>query len=123
MSRGTKLYQAAGSPLIQGRSRLQRPWWQPLAGAVAAGVAWPWLTILPMEVADSNRAGIGAALAETLRTWVSGLPILLPAVLVGAAIGVTLAGAWGFRHRWLVGTIGGVGVWYAALVVVGLLGR
>jgi len=121
VSRGTKLYQAPGSPLIQGRSRLERPWWQPFAIAVAIGIVWPVITMLPLEIADTERTRLGATFLEILRIWASGLLILVPSVLVGAAIGVTLAGMWGMRHRWLGGAVAAIGLWYAVLVVVGLV--
>jgi len=93
--KGTKLWQAAGSPIIQGRSRRQRPSWQLWLPA--------WL--------------VSAA-------FVAGLVILAPAVsggfpwaaawgivggLFGALAGVEVTRAMGWRFPLLWGAVIGIG--------------
>lgn len=122
MARGTKLFQAPGSPLIQGRSRLQRPWWQPYLISVVLGLAWPVVSLVPVELAsEEGHAGTGELVVDVLTRWVANLPILVPAVLVGAAVGLLVSGGWGIRHRWISGTVGAVSAWYLALTLVALL--
>ncbi|MBE0417043.1 MAG: hypothetical protein IBX63_04700 [Coriobacteriia bacterium] len=123
MARGTKLFQAPRSPLIQGRSRTQRPWWQPYLVSVALGLAWPVASLFPVEfAAQEDTAGVGDLLSDVLVKWFEGLPVLVPAVLLGAAAGVMVAGGWGIRYRWIPGMVGAVSAWYLALVLLALFG-
>ena len=122
MSQGTKLFQQPGSPLIQGRSRTRRPWWQPYLIAVALGLMWPFASQVPHLAAESETAGLAEAVVTVFEAWVDGLLVLVPSVLVGAIAGVWIANAWGVRRRWLAGAAGAVGAWYAALVLLGLFG-
>jgi hypothetical protein len=122
VARGTKLFQAPGSPLIQGRSRAQRPWWQPYVVSVALGLAWPIVSIFPVELAAHGDASeVGALLSDVLAAWIESLPVLVPAALIGASLGVLVGGMWGIRHRWIPGAIGAVSAWYLALVLVALV--
>jgi hypothetical protein len=122
VARGTKLFQAPRSPLIQGRSRAQRPWWQPYLVSVALGLAWPIVSIFPVELAaQGDTAEIGKLLSDVVAAWIEGLPVLVPAVLLGAALGVLIGGTWGIRLRWIPGAIGAVSAWYLALVLVALV--
>jgi hypothetical protein len=122
VARGTKLFQAPGSPLIQGRSRAQRPLWQPYLISLALGFAWPVISIFPVELAaQGDTARVGELLSDVLVAWSESLPVLVPAVLAGAALGVLISGIWGIRHRWIPGAIGAVSAWYLALVLVALV--
>lgn len=122
MARGTKLFQAPRSPLIQGRSRMQHPWWQPYVVSVTFGLAWPVASLFPVELAARDAAaGAGVLLSNVVAAWLASLPVLVPAVLLGAAVGVLVAGGWGIRHRWIPGTVGAMSAWYLALVLVALI--
>lgn len=123
MARGTKLFQAPGSPLIQGRSRTARPWWQPYLVAVGLGLLWPVASQTPLMYADPEMRfdHVGELFLTAAFLWLEALTILLPAVLVGAAIGVSVATGWGWKQRWVAGSVGAIAAWYAALVLIGIL--
>lgn len=118
MAKGTRLFQAPRSPLIQGRSRLRRPWWQPYAVAVAIGLGWPLVAFAAAALAASG-AGQGSSrvLAEAALAWLRSLSLLVPAVMTGGAAGIIAGTVWGVRRRWLAATIAAVGTWYLALGV------
>ncbi len=122
MARGTRLFQAPRSPLIQGRSRRARPTWQPYLVALGIGLVWPVASSLPHEISAAGRDGLAQALSRSADAYLSGLPVLAPSVALGAALGVWVGGMWGARFRWFPGAVGAIGTWYAALVIIGLLG-
>ncbi len=97
-----------------------RPWWQPYVVSVVLGLAWPVASSFPHEMAETGREGFALALRGSLVSWAEGLAVLVPAVIVGAAIGVALGGMWGTKFRWVPGALAAIGTWYAALVLVGL---
>ncbi|HET6498749.1 MAG TPA: hypothetical protein VFH17_06845 [Coriobacteriia bacterium] len=118
MARGTRLFQAPRSPLIQGRSRLRRPWWQPYAVAVAVGLVWPLVAFVASALAESGAGqGPGGLLWDAVTEWLGCLPVLAPVVIVGAAAGVAAGTVWGVRRRWLAGTVVAVVCWYLVLAV------
>jgi hypothetical protein len=92
--KGTKLWQAAGSPIIQGQSRRQRPSWQQWlpAWAVVSACALGLLYAFPTLAGGSKWA----------------LPSALVGALLGALIGVEVSRAMGWRFPLLWGTILGV---------------
>ena len=108
--KGTQLWQEAGSPIIHGRSRRMRPfwqaWWVSAVGAVAvlAGAEW-WIR------AGSSGVGVQAVRAVAV-LGVSG-------AAVGSASGVWLARAAGWRWAWVYGLACGVAL---GLLSVWLLG-
>lgn len=114
--RGTKLRQSAGSPLISGSSRYQRPFlgeWL-LAWMVAFVLGYA-VTVAIMTFNDSG-------LETALRTvWMPGLP----ASALGAYVGVWFSRRMGWRRSWLVGGVLGVLLVGAATVafVVFLVSR
>jgi len=123
VARGTKLFQAPGSPLIQGRSRTQRPWWQPYAAAVVIGLAWPLVALVPGALGAYESAPQIATIASDLvKAWVGSLPVLVPSVLAGAGVGMLVSGVWGIRHRWVPAAVCAVGGWYLALLIMALIG-
>lgn len=123
MARGTKLFQAPGSPLIQGRSRTQRPWWQPYLVAVVVGLAWPLVALLPSVLEAYEAAPEVATIAgDVLDAWIDALPVLVPSVLAGSALGIVVSGVWGIRHRWVPAAACAIGGWYLALLLVALIG-
>lgn len=93
MARRTRLFQATGSPLIQGASRSHRPVWQPWVQALIVCVAW-----------------------FVLRVWLAGpvwpvpgwFTVAVLAAGIGALAGAGIAGSWGARRRVLPGVIAGV---------------
>jgi hypothetical protein len=100
VARRTDLYQRPRSPLIQGRTRWERPLWESwLAGACFSGAA-------------------------ALTAWYAAkLPLMALAWAVGAAVvfagfGSLLARLWGWRMRWIGATLAGlvavgvVSVWF-----------
>lgn len=103
--KGTRLWQAPGSPIIQGHSRRQRPFWQPwLLASLVAGVAvGAWLAFM------APRAGVGVLGA-----------VLFAGVLVGAAGGVWLSRQAGWSSSWIVGAAFGIAVAAAVYVAASL---
>ena len=113
--KGTKLWNAPRSPLIQGRSRRENPFsrdW--LVGGSAA-------FIISALVAGLFLSDKGASWS-TLSTQVV-LPALLGSA-VGGALGVRLATGFGWHPRWLGGALLGsmLGVVAVVMVVVAGIG-
>lgn len=90
--RGTRLWQAAGSPIIQGQSRLRRPLWRELVSTVfTAGVmvsVYDWIVSEPYSFAWSEVVDLATAFATGV---VYGLIPALVALLVARAFGARQA--------------------------------
>ncbi len=106
--KGTRLYSATRSPLIHGRSRRERPF-------SSDWIAGAGLGFLACVVAAGLFFGDKGASAMTLVAQIA-FPALLGAVL-GGALGVWIAQAFGWHPRWISGAVG-AGV-LGLLVVVG----
>jgi len=103
--KGTKLWQAPGSPVIQGRSREQRPFLRVWAVAAAASAG----TLLGLLVAYAAFPGGDAmALTDALATSLTLLMYALPGIAVGSLVGTAFARAIGTRRAWLGGWLFGV---------------
>ena len=92
--KGTKLWQAAGSPIIQGRSRRQRPAWQQWAPAwiVSAALVGALLYAAPAFAGGSPYAAASCVIGA----------------LVGSVVGVEITRAMGWRFPLLWGAIIGI---------------
>jgi hypothetical protein len=111
--KGTKLWNAPRSPLIQGRSRRENPFsrdW--LVGGSAA-------FIISAVAAGMFLADKGASWS-TLTTQVV-VPALAGAAL-GGALGVRLATGFGWHPRWVGGALLGAILGVAAVVMVVVAG-
>ena len=112
MARRTSLYQAPRSPLIQGRTRWERPLWQPwLGGAVVTGV----LLVVFLWVRPTSQGAVltpDAALA-----W------LVAGIVLGSGLGAALARLWGWRMRWLGASFGGAVLGVGLYALYALFGR
>jgi len=96
--KGTKLWNQPRSPLIQGRSRRERPFWTDwLSGAVVAIVIG---AVVAVAVLVPRSVGV----TEWARILV--LPVAAGAG-IGSATGVWLAAAFGWHPRWVAGGIFG----------------
>ena len=82
--KGTRLWQSAGSPLIQGKSRTVRPLWQ------------PWIAAVVLAVVASN--AITFSLYRTVL-----VEFFVGASALGALLGVWLARQLGWRAEWRLG--------------------
>ncbi|MDI6712312.1 MAG: hypothetical protein QMD96_03640 [Anaerosomatales bacterium] len=92
MARTTRLYQRARSPLIQGRSRRERPW--PVD--VAVGEAWGLVVLFALVVSEGvSRAGDAGSAWSAFGEALVPVAIGAAAVFAGAAASVVLAKAWG----------------------------
>lgn len=121
MARGTRLYQQPRSPLIQGHSARERPFWQPwLVGVLVVG-AWIAATVV-LSAAD-NGAGAGSVFRYAAQAWQADLPWLIGGGIIGSALGVAFAKAWGFRARWLLAILFGVGGGYLLSWAAWAVGR
>jgi predicted MFS family arabinose efflux permease len=105
VSNGTRLYQSPRSPLIQGRSKRERPLWESwLAGACGGGV----IIAVTLVVASRSLRVYGTPFGVPLG-WVA------VGTVVGSAIGSLVGRSFGWRWRWVpavvAGVICGLGVW------------
>ena len=116
--KGTQLWQEAGSPIIRGRSRRLRPFWQPwLTGSAVALVAIG-LVMAPRVIAQGTLAmgRLGGSGTATVAA--------VPGALLGAALGAWIARGAGWRGAWAYSAIGGVvlgglSVWLLGGVLTG----
>jgi hypothetical protein len=113
VARRTNLYQRPRSPLIQGRTRWERPLWQAWLGgggvALALGCAY-------LAVGTFNVRG-GGTPAIVPVAWVSGIV----ACVVGSGLGSVAARLLGWRWRWLGAALLGVAGFALALMVLLLM--
>jgi hypothetical protein len=114
VARRTNLYQAPRSPLIQGRTRWERPLWQAWLGgavvALAVGSAF-------LVAASASLRGGGAAAGVFPAAAVSGIV----GVLVGAGLGSLEGRLLGWRWRWVAAALLGLAGLALALVLMQLL--
>lgn len=113
----TRLFQQAGSPLIQGHSRTQRPfladWFSGYLAAVAtAGVG---MTAWGLYSGNIFNGGLIDAVFE-----VANLSFVLfgPGAFLGAGLGVGLGRRLGARHPWRIGWVVGVIAGVVSIYVV-----
>ncbi|GAV31161.1 hypothetical protein emb_1d0384 [Coriobacteriaceae bacterium EMTCatB1] len=92
MARTTRLYQRARSPLIQGRSRRERPWRVDFAVAVSWGCALLIALMVGGHVAETGTL-VPAAGGST--AWWSAFGAGVVVAVVCGAAGVSLARGWG----------------------------
>lgn len=100
MAQRTKLFQNAGSPLIQGYSRSRKPFWREWLSSVAATTlacgAIRAVVVLTGPGVVSNASWESVTSAALLGLWVG---------LVACAIVVWAARAMGARRSWLAGAV------------------
>ena len=101
--KGTRLWQAPGSPIIQGRSRTERPFWERWLCAVLGAMAIVLLGALALALREPG-VELGAALSGVALAYL--IPAL-PGAAAGAALGVWLSRTMGWRQHWLVGSFVG----------------
>lgn len=101
--KGTRLWQAPGSPIIQGRSRTERPFWERWVGGVV-GAELIVFAVALVFVLWTGDAPLSTALPSVMLSYM--VPAL-PGCVVGAALGVWMSRTMGWRRHWLVGSIAG----------------
>lgn len=117
--KGTRLWQDARSPLISGRSRSERPFWQSVFGGWCLSVALIMIAAVVVSL-PGRRETIriaGWLLPRTLALMVGGFSFAVVPAAIGSMAGVWLAKQMGWHHPWLAGTTGGL---LAGLVWMGL---
>lgn len=117
MARGTKLYQQATSPLIEGHSRSRRPSWQPWLASVAIGTLVVAALAVVYEGVRPGAAGF-EAIVDQPATIAPPILSALAGASLGAMAGVWLAGRMGWRRRVLAGTVVAIVAGVAAVVAV-----
>ena len=102
-ARSTRLYQRVQSPLIQGQSKRERPWWQPALGAFCASLGvlffvW-WLLAVFQGVPPAEAVIVFLVDSQgiVLRT--------VPGALIGSIAGVVAARVWGSGRPWVAGAV------------------
>ncbi|TLM92025.1 MAG: hypothetical protein FDZ75_06010 [Actinobacteria bacterium] len=112
--KGTKLWQQAHSPLIQGRSRRERPFFTEWLLACVLSLLIGGLAVYLLR----GQPGVPSESSQLLQVWV--IPGLAGAA-IGAGFGVWLAEQMGWRPRWVTGLVAAVvlmpaAVWLAVVV-------
>jgi len=107
VSRSTKLFQEAGSPLIQGHSKMERS----LLGEWAIGFAlsllvglvglWAWTQVASGGLEVPAAADVFALVRATL-------VLFGPGALVGSVMGAGVGRGFGWRRYWRAGAVGGL---------------
>lgn len=99
MPNRTKLYQRAGSPLIQGRSKHERPVFQSLlTGAAIAFVVW--VAMVAADIAGQLRIFVSDPAFELIDLLPGPVVALALAALVGGYLGSVLADGMGWHRVW-----------------------
>ncbi len=97
----TKLFQQAGSPLIQGLSRTRRPLWQ--EWLIAVVVSAPLTTALLAALLRAPSVPPGSFVAVAVFWATFGLLVVVPAGCVVGGFVTALAVGYGARRAWLAG--------------------
>ncbi len=101
MSGRTRLFQAAGSPLIQGHSRYERRFWTQWLLACLVAVPGVYLVHGLMTVLRSPQTPFDSF--DSIATWLADPAIPLAATLGASAVAVWLARFMGWPRPWLYG--------------------
>jgi len=112
--KGTKLWQAPGSPIIQGRSRTEKPFWERWLAAALGAEALVFAVAVLLALREPDVA-LGAILSSVALTY---LVPAIPGAAAGAALGVWLSRTMGWRRHWLVGSVVGAVLAAATIVVI-----
>jgi hypothetical protein len=99
--KGTKLWNQPRSPLIQGRSRRERPFWTDWIAGGVCGLGIGLLLAITLLVPKD------ASLVEVTRAVA--IPVLA-GTAAGSAMGVWVAGAFGWHPKWVTGGVCGTAV-------------
>lgn len=117
MSGQTKLFQRAGSPLIQGHSRYERPFWTEwalacLPAALSIYAALGLATLVGWSGTDVAALDSASSILSWLARPAAGIAAMLPS----CALGVALARRMGWRRAWLAGASVGAAVGIAVML-------
>ncbi len=119
MARSTRLFQRAGSPLIQGNSRLHRPY------APSVVIGFVVSVLVPIVYVFVSRVWVGEAASDALSAvfseWGSRAPGLLIGAAVGSAVGASVGRAWGARRTWITASVFGLAASVAGAFVYATL--
>jgi len=102
--KGTKLWQSPGSPIIQGRSRTQRPFWQAWAVGLAASCA----AVALLGVVFAAEASTAGIVATGFASVLANVAAAFPGATFLSAIGTWFSRRIGTRQTWVVATAFGV---------------
>jgi len=113
--KGTKLWQATGSPIIQGRSRLRRPFLNVWAYAFVIAAAVLVAVVTAVAVVPGKT---GLSLAESLAVAFAFLIPALPGLLAGSAAGVGVARLLGTRRVHTAGALAGFALGIVSILLL-----
>jgi len=116
--KGTRLWQAPGSPIIQGRSRNLRAFWESwLAAALLSEVVAVVVSLGLLLWQPDPNVSITLQDAARAAAMSAALPAI-PGALLGGAVGVWIARAMCWRRERLAGALVGAAI---AMFIVALL--
>jgi len=113
--KGTKLWQEAGSPVIQGQSRYRRPFlnvW--VRAALLASVTLLGVTIAFLLLPGEQAAVLASAIPTALTAYVYSLP----GIAAGSLLGTTFGRAIGSRRAEYFGGLAGLILGLTSLVIL-----
>lgn len=102
--KGTKLWQSPGSPIIQGRSRTQRPFWQ----AWSVGLAASCVCVAVLGFLLSAEAGAAGYVASGFAGVLATAAAAFPGATLLSAVGTWFSRRIGTRKPWVVATAFGI---------------
>lgn len=113
--KGTRLYQRAHSPLIEGRSRRERPFARDWGIAALVAVSVGLATVVLWQFGE----------LPVIDVVLAAVVPMLPGAAIGAALGVWLARGMGWSPIWVTGAVVGVvleaTVWFLWYQVFGVM--
>lgn len=113
----TKLYQQPRSPLIQGRSRIERPVWE--SAFMGAGVSFGvWAAVLAGDVAGKLAIFVRDPAVELLDLVPGPAFALAVAAAVGGYLGAGLAMGMGWHKGWKTAALVALVFDFIALLIV-----
>jgi hypothetical protein len=118
----TKLYQRPGSPLIQGQSRRDVPFWKVWLRAVVYGLFLAWGLLSVWLIVSAGETGPGYA-SSGLDAATGVLTAGLPGLVLGSWLACVLARGMGWRHvsavAGAIGALVAVATTYAGSILIG----
>jgi type VI protein secretion system component VasF len=122
MAGKTRLYQQTGSPLIQGSSRSDAPFWKVWLRSFLYGALLVWVALFIGLTLDAGSSGPGYV-ENVINSLVAMATAGLPGLLIGSWLGCVLSRGMGWRRTPLIagatGALLGLATIYGAFSALG----